>query len=311
MSEERRPPRWQKRVLVATGFLVAIYVLRLVLGLGLGAIHFSNTPDFETYLRSNPVDADRLDTALAGVEGNEDSSTLFWGEVDPMTLDPEDETVELRAQVLEVDIQRGEKYILRYRQEFALALDRETWDRQGMRVTTPLLVTGEDLRVIAIVRLTPPERMIGEGSNGEGHAVVDVILAAGEGGPRVRFGELTEDPAAGDVSTLLAGAEGLPPLEQFQLELSWFRWLLGLVHPSDEIAEAGLLHHVSVPVFLNWEKLQGGHGGPSFRDVRHWLSTKQYSFTLRVAVSDIRDGESAPSIETSHYVEYRWNDELW
>ncbi len=311
MSEERRPPRWLKRLLVAAGFLVALYVLRLVLGLGLGAIHFSNTPDFEAYIRSNPVDVERLDAALAGIDGSEESSTLFAGEVDPLVLDQEDETFELRGQVLEVDIQRGEEYILRYRQEFTLALDRETYDRHGIRVTTPLLVTGDGLRLISIVRLTPSEKMIGEGSNGKGHAVVDVILAAGEGEPRVRFGELGEGSVRNDISTLLAGAEGLPPLEQFQLELPCFRWLLGLVHPSDEIAEEGLLHHVSMPVFMNWEKLEDGRGGPSYQGARHFLSTTQYSFALRIAVSETRDGESAGSIETSHSVEYRWSDELW
>jgi len=310
MSEDRRPPRRPRRWLVVIGALLALYVARLACGFVLGAMHYSKTPDFETYLHTHPVDTALLDSALASLQGSEASSTLFSGEIDPLRFDPENAELELRARTLEIGRRRGEDYGLRYRQEFAFVLDRESGDRLGFRITTPLLIAGDGLRLLAIVRSTPPEELIGPDTNGRGHAIVDVLLAAGEGAPRVRFAGLTGGEEV-DVASLVRSTPGLPPLERLRLDIPWLRWLLGLAYSSDEVPDEGLLHLVSVPIYLDWERREGRLSGPSFQPGEHWASTEQYSCATRIAVREDRGGASGDSLEMTYSAEYVWNDALW
>lgn len=310
MSEDRRPPRRPRRWLLVVGALLALYVLRMAAGYGLGALHYSSMPDFETYVHAHPIDAALLDSALSAIEGNEESSTFFTGDIDPLRFEPKDEDLDLRVQEVEVELRRGEDYILRFRQEFSLVLDRESGDHLGFRVTTPLLIAGDGLRLIAIVRTTPPDELVGPDTNGRGRAIVDVLLAAGEGAPRVRFAELSDGKEV-DVVSLIRSTPGLPPLERVRVEVPWLRWLLGLAYSSDDVPDEGLLHLVSVPVHLNREAREGGPSEPSFQSGAHWTSTEQYSYAARVTVREDRSGPPGDSLVTTYSAEYVWNDALW
>ncbi len=307
MLERRRLPRWLKRTLLVAATLFALYFLRLAVGLGIAASHFSTTPDFESYIASTPVDAAALAVVLEPFGEPEDSSAFIAGAVDPLGLKPEEGPHLQLSRTLEIEIEHGDEGLLHVCQQYTLAVDRETGALHGIHIASPLLVTCDGMRMAAVIQLPPPEQLMAEETR-TAWIEVDALLAAGEGEPVVYFTEMG-DGRATDLAERIGTTAKLPHVKPAREPISWWRCLFGVTSPIADLPEEGLVHVVNATILLQWD--EGGAAGSTFAMPEHVMSTEEYSYQLIVRQADRVEGNDGTSHELRRSRVYTWNGEVW
>jgi hypothetical protein len=298
-SNQDTPPRRRRLKILGLVILVgiALYVIRLALGLGTAAWHYSNTPDFAEYLTSHPVQSETIEARLPSGEPITTESPWTTGSIDPLSLTPDDGEYERSDLTLLIDITRGDESLLSFEEEFSVALRRSDWTHHGVRIGVSNLRTAPGLRAIVVTSISDPEKMVGENSMGVGGAVVDLFLVSGAGPSESRF---QFDPD-GNVWS------GGPGIVSTGVSFPIWRKITGIAHNTRALPAEGLIHHVRQRVSFDWKKYEGGHGGPSMSFVHHAVNTDEYSYGLKVEI----EGSKGGHFKTEKNLSRTWNGEIW
>ena len=172
----------RKLALVAIG----LFILRLVLGLGLGAYHYYTTATFDEYLQSTPVTdeyvSQQVDLSRAISEGE------YW-QVGKSA--PEDwknsADVYLAGHKAEFEISHGEDALLKLDLQVEYVLDQANSDHLGFQWSAPILLPGANMRALILVWVDEAALAIGDSTATEGKANVDVFLFSGGGPSKVYY----------------------------------------------------------------------------------------------------------------------------
>jgi hypothetical protein len=176
-------------------------------------------------------------------------------------------------------------------QELAVAEDRASGDRHGAAVRTTVTQRDPRMRVHARVWIDDG-RVIGPGSTGKGHAVFDVIVAAGAGPdelcvarlPDVELAELERPELTDGVDCLFSAP----------------------FHPSGAVNPTGLLHHLRRSVYLGWQVREGGSSSALHQELESWRSTDEYSSSVECTLAD-----SGFTTSNKLTTVLSWNGRVW
>jgi len=292
-------------LIVVAGIALLLGALGVVTALAVSWYHYSNTPDFLTYLRSNPVDIGVLDERVGRGEVLAEARTWRMGETDPWQVSHEDPDLEQFSLTIDVDLEHGEETLLQLRQRFLLVLDRESGERRGFRVETPQLDTNRDMRAIVVTTIGDVDDLVGAESTGQGWAIVDVYLAAGAGKSEVRILRATEPlvPQADGLAAI-----GLPSHSEDAKGWEALAALLG--HGLGSPPVIGLAHHVRQAVSFEWRDREGGTQGAGVFPPSHAMTTREYSYDVTIGAESKNQG-SSHSQSTTYMSSYTWDDEVW
>lgn len=281
-----RTSRILKRLLLAFGVLVGLFVLRLVVGLGSAYAHYNSTPDFETFVASRPVSQVDLESWLP--PGEVLARDTAWSIGVPETEDSQ----ALHA-TFEVTMEHGAEQLLKASVEVAMVMDPETYASLGYSILCPSIQTRAGLRAIVQVGVIGSERLVGEADASGGSLVVDVVLVAGEGPNEFRVTELEGTPTE-------IGQQGPG--------FSLLRSIFGIVHPLGELPDEGLMHQSRSRVSLTWRKVDGGAQSMGYSPVQGRTNCEEYSHKITVSVEEHDGGLKRTS---SRSIDYKWNDVIW
>jgi hypothetical protein len=150
-SNSTRPRPVRRKILVGVAIIAVLALVRIPLGIGAAMLHFSNTPDFATYLNQYPVSEPLPEEwwpvarLLAGEEG--------WtiGEVDPFSLTEDDPNFLIDICAQQIQLFHGDQLLLDLEQEIAFAFDRESGERLGFGARTVRCQSAPEMR--AAVRI--------------------------------------------------------------------------------------------------------------------------------------------------------------
>lgn len=289
----------RRRIVLLVIVVVGLFVLRTVVGLTAAWIHFSSTQDFETYVAEHAVAPEEVENLLGSgptLDGGGPWSPWSIGSIDPDQLPP-DSNLETRTLRLTVDIDHGDAVLLDLQLDIAVAMDADTYDREGIVVDAPVLRTHPGMRAVVSVGLGEIDQLLGPGSMGKGFAAVDVVLVSGGGEPELRFYELDSLPEP-------AGRSSAP-------SLPIWRMLSGIVHPLGSPPERGLIHHVNTRLTLDWHKSGSGSGGPSIRPPYATVNSEQYSYNRKIETASFLNGRHNFSTSVEESRTWTWNGTIW
>ena len=294
-------PRSQRsgivKIAIVVAAVIAILLLRQVIGLGAAFAHYSTAPDFDSVVAEYVVQPEKIDEWLPDGKLLTENEAWTLGESDPENWD------KLGASI-EVHITHGSQVLLETTVNLEALVDPETWARKGFLIPVPEIRTRDGMHAVVQVGLYGLPRFLDGGwSSGQavdypGQVFVDAVLAAGEGPDLFRVVELDSLP---------------PSFEAFDLHSPMLRGLLGLFHPPGGVPEEGILHQARGNVYLSWRKYpSGGSGGPGLGASEARTNCLGYSNETRVTTS-ARKGDSGRGSKTTKTwsVNYTWNGKTW
>jgi len=290
-SNSTRPRPVLRKILVLVAIIAVLALVRIPLGIGIAMLHFSNTPDFGTYLNQYPVSEPLPEEwwpvarLLAGEEG--------WtiGEVDPFSLTEDDPNFLIDICAQQIQLFHGDQLLLDLEQELAFAFDRESRERVGFGARTVRCQSAPEMRAAVRIWVRAPQEFLHYGS---GSITFDAMVVAGSGDDRLEIVELAE----GD------RPPAIPPQEKWP---SLWRLVAGLVHPADPISSDGLAHRFQRRISTSHWGMSGvsGFSSAGVEHLEHWVSTLQYSLSFEAPTTG-----SMPT-GTHLDVTYTRNGEVW
>lgn len=293
-TPKSRSFRWPRRIVaLAIGAILAcaiLFLLSFVLPVAAAWHHYRATPDFETYVASHPVPESELRARVASGVRLGEAGEWSAGDIVPPSASEEPGLDHDRATV-RTRLVRGDELLCEVVQQVSIASARGTGDRRGVSVRTPYVRVRPGFRVFATAYVSQADRLVGPGSARVGRVDFDVVLASGEG----------EDELAVTSAAAPAFVEG-----DAEPSLDLDRGLLGFVHPRGVLPEAGLLHHVRTPIHLTWRHGESSSSSASYGQVKHALTTEEYSYELIVETA-----EEGMSRSTRFSRVYTWNGRIW
>ena len=290
-ASSQRPglPRWMVKLVLLAVAVVAILVLRVVIGLGAAYMHYRSTQDFNAFVTERAVPQEEIEAWLP------EGVTLAQGEA--WTLgETREESVENLGVLVELRITHGDEVLLATTVEVLAEVDTETWDRVGLRIPIPGIEARDGMHAVVQVGLVNVESMLASSETAGGRVIVDAVLAAGPGENVFRIVELDETPES---------LEGLEPT------LPLLKALFGLVHPSGELPDEGILHQTRASVDLTWRKLIGGTQNAGLGPSSTRTNCHEYSYETRISLVEHHNGRQSLSRSQSWIERFTWNDEVW
>jgi hypothetical protein len=285
-SKSSRWPRLLKRLALAAAALVALFVLRLTIGLGSAYAHYQSTPDFETFIAERAVTQAELESWLP--VGELLARDTNWAIGEPQTVDNE----VMRAS-FEITIEHGDERLLHCQVDVTKVADPETFACLGYSFACPSIQVRDGMRAIVQVGIRGKDALVGPAGVAGGSLLVDAVLVAGEGKDEFRVIELVNPP---------------PGLDKPDIGLLWLRSVFGLVHPVGSLPEVGLVRQVRSRVTLTWTKTEGGAQSMGYSPPQGRTNCDEYSSKVTV---NVRERDGGTSHTSSWSKRYTWNGETW
>lgn len=288
-SNSTRPRPVRRKILVGVAIIAVLALVRIPLGIGAAMLHFSNTPDFGSYLNQYPVSEPLPEEwwpvarLLAGEEG--------WtiGEVDPFSLTEDDPNSKKSLCTQQIQLFHGDQLLLDLEQELAFAFDRESGNRVGFGARTVRCQSAPEMRAAVRIWVWTPQELLLPVS---GPIFFDAMVVAGSGDDRLEIVEYS-------------GREGPPAIPRQDLLPAPWRLVAGLLHPADPISSDGLAHRFQRRISTTgWRELRGSGGSATVGYLKHWVSTLQYSHSIEASTTGM-------STSTQLDLTYSRNGEVW
>ena len=293
-SNSTRPRPIRRKILVGVAIITVLALVRIPLGIGAAMLHFSNTPDFATYLNQYPVSEPLPEKwwPVARLLAGEEAWTI--GEVDPFSLTEDDPNFLIDICAQQIQLFHGEQLLLDLEQEIAFAFDRESGERVGFGARTVRCQSAPEMRAAVRIWVWTPQELLLPVS---GSIIFDAMVVAGSGDDRLEIVEYS-------------GREGPPAIPRQDKWPSLWRGVVGLVHPADPISSEGLAHRFHRRISTNSWGMSGVRGSTrgtsaGVGQLEHWVSTLQYSHSF-----DAPTTGSMPT-GTQFDLTYTTNGEVW
>jgi hypothetical protein len=296
MSDSTSSPRCRtilrRIVIVALG----LYVLRFGLGLGLGYLHYQNTPDFSAYLASHLVAPADLAPHLPRAGVVQTQSRYQIGEVEPAQIKTDDPDRLRLTQALQLELDHGLERLLDLQLDFDFAVRKQDLQKLGMVVSASKAVIDPRMRLRICVELVYPEPHLSDSGDFPISAYVDTYVVSGSGPTELNF---------------LRGVERRAPLEPALPFLPAWALIAGLTHNIYGLPEEGLIYHFQSQVNFDWQKNSNGSSGPGKSRPEFYANSEEYSYRWKGLVKDIRTlgGSLTSTNEVAHT--RKWNEQIW
>ena len=279
-----------RKILVLVAIIAVLALVRIPLGMGIGMLHYSNTPDFGTYLNQYPV-SEPLPVEwwpVARLLSGEEAWTI--GEVDPFSLTEDDPNFLKDICAQQIQLFHGDQLLLDLEQEIAFAFDRESGERIGFGARTVRCQSAPEMRAAVRIWVRAPQELLRSGS---GSITFDAMVVAGSGDDRLEIVELAEGERT----------PAIPPQDPWPAP---WRLVAGLLHPADPIASDGLAHRFQRKIITTgWQESRSGGSSPTVGYLEHWVSTLQYSQSIEASTT------GAIGTSSKFSVTYTRNGEVW
>lgn len=290
--------------------IVVLVLLRLAVGLGSAAFHYSNTQTYNDYLENHAVSPEYFQQQVSLPTAIHSGKEWQQGAVAADDESGNDE-VYVAGMEFQVDIEHGEDLMLRLNQKVEYLISSQSNDHLGFRWTTEDLRVGTNLRAMVLIWLDDDALKIGPDSASKGQATIDVFLLAGADRSRIQFLNLADRDEAYAKQTL--GLPVLPNLTGTDPSAGMPLWRLatGIANHFGEPPTEGLIHFSSQSVGFGWKKdgrnfSSAGHYRPRF-----YANTDEYSYRKSFATTSSMDRSHSHTSSTEVSRTQKWKDRIW
>ncbi|NQU50870.1 MAG: hypothetical protein HQ519_19630 [Planctomycetes bacterium] len=290
---------------------IGLFVLRLVLGLGLGAYHYYTTATFDEYLQSTPVTDEYVSQQVDLTDAIGQGELWQVGKSAPEDW-KNNADVYVAGHKAEFEINHGEDALLKLDLQVEYVLDQANSDHLGFQWSAPTLLPGANTRALILVWIDEAGLALGESTATGGKAKVDVFLFSGGGPSQIYYLNSADRDTAYQESAF--GLPLAPPKLEFEglPSFPFWRMLTGIVNQFGDPPAEGLVLFCKTGFEFCWLKESDGNtssGGISQPSIAS--NSEEYSreFNLRVSTSMDRSEGLSSTFKVAQ--SSTWNGQVW
>ncbi len=282
-------PPWVMKIAIFGLLVIMALIVRMAVGLSLAFLHYRSAQDFNSFVTERAVSEEVASSWLPVGEVLADGESWILGE------EVGDDLTKLSAST-EVTITHGSESLLDVTVKLQALADKEDWKRRKVWVSVPEIETDPRMHAIVQVGVLDVERVLASTGGVPGSIFVDVLLVAGAGEDQFRVVELDQRP---------------PHLDGINLAWPIMRAVFGLMHPSGELPEQGLLHQARSSYSLSWNKDKGDTNGLGLMPLEARTNCTMFSYETKVTQRSLQSGHMSFSLSRSWKESYSWDEKLW